>query len=122
VTLNVIVPQTKILGESDVFVKSGSSVVIKCVITESLEEPDYIFWYHDGGRVLSVGTGVKQANSYTHVERLSGDTTLGMLVIKATQRQDSGNYTCAPSNLETASINLHVLQGEYLVTSDLLEL
>lgn len=54
VQLDVVVPQTKILGESELFVKSGSTVLIKCVIMQSLEQPAYIFWYHDGARVVSL--------------------------------------------------------------------
>jgi hypothetical protein len=54
VHMEVVVPQTKILGESDLFVKSGSTVQIKCIITQSLEQPAYIFWFHDGGRVVNL--------------------------------------------------------------------
>lgn len=52
VVLEVVVPETKILGESDIFVKMGSTVQIKCIITSSLEKPAYIFWYHENYRVL----------------------------------------------------------------------
>jgi len=52
--MEVVIPQTKILGESDLFVKSGSSVQIKCIITQSLEQPAYIFWFHDGNRVVNL--------------------------------------------------------------------
>lgn len=65
VQLDVVVPQTKILGESELFVKSGSTVQIKCIITQSLEQPAYIFWYHDGGRVVSLN------GKHQSVERVS---------------------------------------------------
>ncbi|ODM96843.1 Lachesin [Orchesella cincta] len=106
VQLDVVVPQTKIIGESELFVKSGSTVQLKCIITQSLEQPPYIFWYHDGGRVVSLN------GKHQSVERVNSDTTIGVLVIKSAEKRDSGNFTCAPSNLDAASVLLHVLNGK----------
>ncbi|GBP52807.1 Zwei Ig domain protein zig-8 [Eumeta japonica] len=108
VQLNVVVPKIEISGESDLFVKAGSTVALKCVITQALEEPAYIFWYHDGRRVLDYDR--RQVDIRT--ERVSADTTLGSLLIRSARREDSGNYSCSPSNLDSASVMLHVLSGE----------
>lgn len=53
-------------------------------------------------------------NSYTTqtVERLSPDTTLATLTVKEMGREDGGNYSCAPRNLEVASVTVHVMGGE----------
>lgn len=109
VTLNVVVPKIEIMGASDIYVKTGSTVNLKCVITQSLEEPAYIFWYHDGVRVLNYKQGTKDIR----VERSGADTTVGTLVLYGATREDSGNYTCSPSNLDSASVLLHVLNGEH---------
>ncbi|XP_046678163.1 uncharacterized protein LOC124366015 isoform X1 [Homalodisca vitripennis] len=109
VTLNVVVPKIEILGETDIYVKAGSIVQVKCVITQSLEEPAYIFWYHNGKRVLDYDRKLKDIVS----ERVSADTTVGSLVIYEARREDSGNYTCSPSNLDSASVQLHVLNDEH---------
>uniref|UniRef100_A0A1B6ED63 Ig-like domain-containing protein n=1 Tax=Clastoptera arizonana TaxID=38151 RepID=A0A1B6ED63_9HEMI len=109
ITLNVVVPKIEILGETDIYVKSGSTVQLKCVITQSLEEPAYIFWYHDGRRVLDYDRRLKDIRS----ERVGSDTTVGTLIIFEARRDDSGNYTCSPSNLDSASVLLHVLNGEH---------
>lgn len=103
----VPVPKIEILGETDIYVKAGSIVQIKCVITQSLEEPAYIFWYHNAKRVLDYDRKQKDIVS----ERVSADTTVGSLVIYEARREDSGNYTCSPSNLDSASVTLHVLNG-----------
>jgi hypothetical protein len=95
------------MGASDIYVKTGSTVNLKCVITQSLEEPAYIFWYHDGERVLNYKPGTKDIR----VERSGADTTVGTLVLYGATREDSGNYTCSPSNLDSASVLLHVLNG-----------
>lgn len=108
---SVPVPKIEILGETDIYVKAGSIVQIKCVITQSLEEPAYIFWYHNAKRVLDYDRKQKDIVS----ERVSADTTVGSLVIYEARREDSGNYTCSPSNLDSASVTLHVLNGNSLL-------
>ncbi|XP_045501458.1 hemicentin-2-like, partial [Colias croceus] len=108
VQLNVVVPKIEIAGESEIYVKAGSTVSLKCVITQALEEPAYIFWYHNEERVLSYRRGLRDIR----VERPAPDTTVGHLVIHNPVREDSGNYSCAPSNLDSASVVLHVLSGE----------
>lgn len=109
ITLNVVVPKVEISGAADLYVKAGSLVNIKCVITKSLEEPAYIFWYHDGERVLDYDKSLIDIK----VERTLADTTVGTLTIFAVRRTNSGNYTCHPSNLDSASVLLHVLNGEH---------
>lgn len=104
----VAVPKIEIIGESDIYVKSGSTVSLKCVITQSLEEPAYIFWYHDNERVLDYDRRLKDIR----VERIGVDTTVGTLILYQATKEDSGNYTCSPSNLDSSSVLLHVLNGK----------
>lgn len=108
-TLIFAVPNIEIVGESDIHVKAGSTVSIKCVITQSLEDPSFIFWYHNANRVLDYDHKEKSIAS----ERLEHDTTMGTLTIYSATSNDAGNYTCAPSNLNSASVLLHVLNGEW---------
>lgn len=91
------------------YVKSGSTVSIKCVITQALEDPSYIFWYHDDERVLDYDRRQKDIR----VERVGADTMVGTLVLFHATKEDSGNYTCSPSNLDSASVLLHVLNGRF---------
>lgn len=107
----ILVPKIEILGESDIYVKTGSAVSLKCVITQSLEEPAYIFWYHNGERVLEYDRSVLDIT----MERMGTDTTIGTLIIYQAQPEDSGNYTCSPSNLDSASVLLHVLNGKRFI-------
>lgn len=102
------VPKIEILGESDIYVKTGSMVTLKCVITQSLEEPTYIFWFHDNDRVIEFNKNILDIRT----ERTSADSTTSTLTIYHTQKEDSGNYTCSPSNLNSASVLLHVLNGK----------
>ncbi|XP_063830219.1 lachesin-like [Ostrinia nubilalis] len=108
VQLNVVVPKIEIIGESDIYVKAGTTVSLKCVITQALEEPAYIFWYHNDERVLNYDKSLVEIR----MERVAPDTTVGNLIIYSPRREDSGNYSCSPSNLDSASVVLHVLSGE----------
>ncbi|PNF21839.1 hypothetical protein B7P43_G05967, partial [Cryptotermes secundus] len=108
IVLLFAVPKIEIMGESDLYVKTGSTVNLKCVITQSLEEPAYIFWYHDNERVLNYDSSSRDIR----MERVGPDTTVGTLIIYNGRREDSGNYTCSPSNLDSASVLLHVLNGK----------
>ncbi|CAH2009768.1 unnamed protein product [Acanthoscelides obtectus] len=108
ITLNVVVPKIEIEGESDIYVKRGSTVQLKCVITQSLEPPAYIFWYHDGERVLNDQSAID-----IRMTRRGTDTTVSTITIFRTKPEDAGNYTCSPSNLDSASVYLHVLNGCY---------
>ena len=101
-------PKIEIMGSSDIYVRMGSKVTIKCVISQSLEEPAYIFWYHNNVRVLDYDRSLKDIR----MERVGPDTTVGTLIINNGQRDDSGNYTCSPSNLNSASVLLHILNGK----------
>lgn len=101
------VPKIEIIGDRDMYVKTGSTVAIRCVIKQSLEGPFYVFWYHEGDRVLDY-----QLNKIDiQTKRIDHDTVSSLLIHKA-RREDSGNYTCSPSSLDSASVQLHVLNGE----------
>lgn len=65
-------PKIEIVGEADLYVKAGSTVSLKCVITQALEEPAYIFWYHNDERVLNYDRSLVEIR----MERLAPDTTV----------------------------------------------
>lgn len=107
INLNVVVPKAKIEGGDDLHVKTGSTITIRCVITECPEPPVYIFWYHED-KVLNYETPRLKIET----EPIVGDTTVSRLLITNAQPTDSGNYTCSPSNTDKASVIVHVLNGE----------
>ena len=39
-------PQTTILGGPDIYFKEGSTMNITCLVKDSPEPPQFIFWYH----------------------------------------------------------------------------
>ncbi|XP_063588900.1 uncharacterized protein LOC134766075 [Penaeus indicus] len=42
-----------------------------------------------------------------------GPTTISYLLIREARDEDSGVYTCVPSNHNATSVSLHVLNGEH---------
>ncbi|XP_069158234.1 protein CEPU-1-like [Procambarus clarkii] len=108
VQLSVITPSVIIAGEADLYVNIGSTVDIRCVISDALEEPTYIFWYHGERRVVSTNS-----DRVLTVKRILPDTSIGTLTIPSVSLADSGNYTCAPASLQMASVILHVLTDEH---------
>ena len=40
-----LVPSVRILGDKEIYVKSGSAVTLRCLISNCLEEPSFVFWY-----------------------------------------------------------------------------
>jgi hypothetical protein len=42
-------PSTKIIGAPDMYIESGSTINLTCIVYNSPEPPAFIFWYHNNG-------------------------------------------------------------------------
>ena len=113
------VPNVKIYGDRDLFVKSSSTVQLRCVVSQSLVPPTYIEWRHNNHHLplatsaLSVGSQKGARLQTTPPEHIAAGTTVSTLTILEAEMSDSGKYTCLPAQLEAASVNLHVLESKY---------
>uniref|UniRef100_A0A2L2YKG3 Hemicentin-2 n=2 Tax=Parasteatoda tepidariorum TaxID=114398 RepID=A0A2L2YKG3_PARTP len=107
VTLTVLVPKSSIKEAPDLYVKTGSSINLTCLISQSPEPPVFVFWYHQD-RMINYDSSGGQIT----VQKAGKDTAVSRLFIKNAQPADSGNYTCCPSNADASSISVHVLNGE----------
>jgi len=134
VYLTVIVPKVRIFGDKDIYVKDLSTVQLKCVVSQSLVAPTYIEWRHNndriqtlpdntighggsssGGGLLSIiggHGGSSRRLQTTPPEHIAEGTTMSTLTILHARTEDSGTYTCHPTQLEVASVNLHVLETD----------
>lgn len=106
--LNVVVPTATILGGPDLYVGAGSTINLTCAIHFSSEPPTYIFWYYNEN-ALSYDS---PRGGVSVITEKGGDVTTSWLLIQTAQPSDSGEYSCKPSNANTASIKVHVLNGE----------
>lgn len=107
VTLTVLVPKASIREAPDLYVKTGSSINLTCVISQSPEPPVFVFWYHNDRMINYDSSGGEIT-----VQKAGKDQAISRMFIKNAQPHDSGNYTCCPSNADATSISVHVLNGE----------
>ncbi|RWS17730.1 kin of IRRE-like protein 3 [Dinothrombium tinctorium] len=104
VTLNVVVTKAKIIGGPSLYINSGSTLNLTCVVNDTPGPPDFIFWYHNGEVINYIPRGIK-------VQTEKSAQTTSKLIISKAHPNDSGNYSCVPSNAEPAHIAVHVLNN-----------
>ncbi|KAF7381735.1 hypothetical protein HZH68_015608 [Vespula germanica] len=103
-------PTATILGGPELYVGAGSTINLTCAIHFSSEPPAYIFWYYNNN-VLSYDS---PRGGISVITEKGGDITTSWLLMQAAQPSDSGEYSCKPSNANTASVKVHVLHGKCL--------
>ncbi|XP_066581023.1 transmembrane and immunoglobulin domain-containing protein 1-like [Prorops nasuta] len=104
--LSVVVSKAKISGNSELYIKSGSDINLTCIVLQTPEPPSFIYWYK-GEHVINYS----QRGGISVVTEKQ--TRTSRLLISKALPADSGNYTCAPSTAESASVLVHVLNGEH---------
>lgn len=105
------VPRASMVGQPDVFVRTGATINLTCTISRSPEPPAFVFWYHNE-RMINYDYKPTGRGEITVAKDSSKvDTIISRLVIRSAKLQDSGNYTCSASNAEPTSLYVHVLQG-----------
>ncbi|XP_053667170.1 zwei Ig domain protein zig-8-like [Anopheles marshallii] len=114
--LNVIELRARILGPSDIFVKSGSEITMVCIIQQGPHELGTVFWYKGNTLVEPVA----QENDIHSgdrgritIETDWTDALTSRLKIKRAVQGDTGNYTCVPTMARSASVYAHVISGEH---------
>lgn len=108
VTLNVVEPITEIQGGPDLFINKGSTINLTCVVRYAPEPPPTMTWSHNR-EIINFDSPRGGISLVTEKGKL---TTSRLLVQKAIQ-SDSGVYTCAPSNANSVSVRVHILNGEH---------
>lgn len=104
----VPVPTATIIGGPDLHVDKGSTINLTCAVKYSPEPPAYIFWYHHD-EVISYDSSRGGVSVITE----KGDVTTSHLLIQNADLDDSGKYSCSPSNADVASVRVHVLNGRF---------
>ncbi|XP_071543597.1 LOW QUALITY PROTEIN: uncharacterized protein [Panulirus ornatus] len=107
VNLQVVVPRAEVVNGPEIFVHRGSLINLTCVVTHGTQRPVYVYWYHHNKVLDYEGRG-----GVTVITKASSHT-VSHLLMRAATPQDSGLYSCRPSNGEEATATLHVLNGEH---------
>ncbi|XP_053690755.1 uncharacterized protein LOC128739303 [Sabethes cyaneus] len=98
--------RAKIIGSQEVHVKKGSTISLSCVVNVHASS---ISWYH-GSSVVDFDSA--RGGISLETEKTEGGTSSRLMLTRATLR-DSGNYTCVPTAAISASVQVHVLNGEH---------
>lgn len=102
------VSKAKIIGNTEMYIRSGSDINLTCVVLETPDPPTFIYWYRDRDVINYSGRGGISVVT-------EKQTRTSRLLISKAQPPDTGNYTCAPSASDSASVTVHVLNGEYII-------
>lgn len=103
--LYLTVSKAKIVGNPELYIKSGSDINLTCIVLQTPDPPSFIYWYR-GGNVINYS----QRGGISVVTEKQ--TRTSRLLISRALPTDSGNYTCSPSSSDAASVLVHVLNGE----------
>ncbi|XP_066994901.2 obscurin-like [Anabrus simplex] len=111
--ISYIIPKVEIVderGESipDKFYKAGSTIELKCVISQVPQPSTYVTWKH-GQRMLNYDTSRGGISVKTDIQP---GGAVSRLYIANANKQDSGNYTCSLADVASTTIAVHVLNGE----------
>lgn len=105
--LSVVEPKTTIIGGPDIYINTGSTVNLTCVILQSPFPPQQIQWTHNNKKI-----NYDSPRGGVSVITEKGETTTSYLLVQRAKSGDSGKYCCIPSNANTYSVNVHILNGE----------
>ncbi|CRL04889.1 CLUMA_CG017940, isoform A [Clunio marinus] len=113
--LNVVEAKAIILGQSDLYVKMGSKVILTCVISQGPHDLGTIVWYRGSMRInqtqlndLALSYPLRVSIDVKWTEALTS-----RLKILNARLSDSGNYSCVPTMGESSSVMVHVINGEH---------
>ncbi|XP_055920907.1 SPEG neighbor protein-like [Eupeodes corollae] len=105
--LSVVEPKTTIIGGPDIYINTGSTVNLTCIILQSPFPPQQIQWMHNNKKI-----NYDSPRGGVSVITEKGETTTSYLLVQRAKPGDSGKYSCIPSNANTYSVNVHILNGE----------
>jgi len=106
VVLHVAEPVTEILGGPNIYLEEGNNLNLTCVVRDSPEPPQYIFWYRNS-QPLSHNSGRGGVSLITE----KGDKTVSTLMMTMARVTDSGQYACHSSVGSVANVTVHVIRS-----------
>lgn len=105
--LSIVEPITSIHGGPDLYIDTGSTVNLTCIVKHLPEPPPAVRWTHNNEEI-----NYDSPRGGVSVITEKGDITTSYLLIQKARISDSGIYTCSPSSANPKSVNVHVLYGE----------
>jgi len=118
VHLNVLDPQTEILGSAEVFLSKGSTLNLTCVITKGPITQPFIIWTHNSKMLKYITSKeLSEGSSWASSSVSSASSMHGQIVtqivVAETDVSHSGTYQCEPGAAPTAKVKVHVIDGKF---------
>ncbi|XP_071548671.1 protogenin A-like [Panulirus ornatus] len=108
VTLDVQLGGAVIPGPAEVYVETGSRLLLTCWVQAPPRPPGPITWLHNHEPVHADGS---RGGVSLHLAR-EGPMASARLSLTSVTPYDAGNYTCQPEGLSTAHVTVFVLKDE----------
>ncbi|XP_023238552.1 zwei Ig domain protein zig-8-like [Centruroides sculpturatus] len=110
VNLTVLKPKISIDGNSILFLKEGSSLVLKCIINKFIQIPKDIHWYHNQRIIIEQSNQIEITDeTYNKGKRVE---LIRKLQIRNVTTMNTGSYTCRSSNFSSnSSVMVQVFNG-----------
>ncbi|XP_043790038.1 zwei Ig domain protein zig-8 [Apis laboriosa] len=114
-SLNVVEARARINGQADIYVKTGSLLILTCLMSQGPHDLGTVAWYHGSQPIVTSPHSENDVNGEPRitVETEWSDALTSRLRITHAKLSDSGNYSCVPTVAERASVNVHVINGEH---------
>ncbi|KAH8375788.1 hypothetical protein KR200_009936, partial [Drosophila serrata] len=108
VYLNIVEPVTEIVGGGELHINRGSTINLTCIVKFAPEPPPTVIWSHER-QIINFDSPRGGISLVTE----KGVLTTSRLLVQKAIAQDSGVYTCTPSNANPATVRVHIVDGEH---------
>ncbi|XP_065223730.1 zwei Ig domain protein zig-8-like isoform X2 [Planococcus citri] len=100
---------TEILRGPDLFIDVGSTINLTCLIEYTPEPPPTITWRHGQEEI-----NFDSPRGGISLVTVKGATTTSRLLIQNAKPEDSGEYSCIPSNSKSSTVRVHILNVDLI--------
>ncbi|XP_039500737.1 uncharacterized protein LOC120457308 isoform X3 [Drosophila santomea] len=101
-------PVTDIIGGPELHINRGSTINLTCIVKFAPEPPPTVIWSHNR-EIINFDSPRGGISLVTE----KGVLTTSRLLVQKAITQDSGLYTCTPSNANPTSVRVHIVDGEH---------
>ncbi|EDV47101.1 zwei Ig domain protein zig-8 [Drosophila erecta] len=108
VYLNIVEPVTDIIGGPELHINRGSTINLTCIVKFAPEPPPTVIWSHNR-EIINFDSPRGGISLVTE----KGVLTTSRLLVQKAITQDSGLYTCTPSNANPTTVRVHIVDGEH---------
>ncbi|XP_076067708.1 zwei Ig domain protein zig-8-like [Oratosquilla oratoria] len=105
-----MVPLVHVEGGAERYIQRGSVLAITCIVHHTKPTaPDHVTWHHEG-QIIDYDSPRGGVSIQTEK---AARRTVSKLMLAAVTQKDSGTYSCMPTDLDPATVVVHVQNGDH---------